>query len=233
MLIVEKEPKSIASEAYRTLRTNIQYSSFDKDIKTMLITSSGPSEGKSTTAGNLALSMAQADKKILLIDCDLRKPTVHKKFNISNEKGLSNYLIGEVSLDEVLEKYSDNLYLLTSGTIPPNPAEMLSSKKMKDFLRSMEEEFDSIIIDSPPVLAVTDAQILSTIVNGVLLVAASGQTEKEIIIRAKQLLMKVKANILGMILTKVPVNTGKGYGYSYYYYYGEEGTKHKKRRNKK
>lgn len=233
MLIVEKEPKSIASEAYRTLRTNIQYSSFDKDVKTILITSSGPSEGKSTTAGNLALSMAQADKKVLLIDCDLRKPTVHKKFNISNEKGLSNYLIGEVSLDEVLEKYSDNLYLLTSGTIPPNPAEMLSSKKMKEFLNSMEDEFDSIIIDSPPVLAVTDAQILSTIVEGVLLVAASGQTEKEIIIRSKELLMKVKANILGVVLTKVPVNTGKGYGYSYYYYYGEEGTKHKKRRTKK
>ena len=111
MLIVEKEPKSIAAESYRTLRTNIQYSSFDKELKTIIVTSSGPSEGKSTTSGNLALSMAQSDKKVLLIDCDLRKPTVHKKFNISNIKGLSNYLVGEVSFEEVVVKYNENLYL--------------------------------------------------------------------------------------------------------------------------
>jgi len=237
MLIVEKEPKSIAAEAYRTLRTNIQYSSFDNNIKTILVTSSGPAEGKSTTAGNLALSMAQSDKKVLIIDCDLRKPTVHKKFNISNEKGLSNYLIGEVKLDEVMTKYSDNLYLLTSGTIPPNPAEMLSSKKMKEFLESMKNQFDSIIIDSPPVLAVTDAQILSTIVEGVLLVVATGETEKEATIKSKELLKKVSANILGVVMTKMPVNTGKGYGYGYgygyYYYYGEDHKKHTKRSKKK
>ena len=233
MLIVEKEPKSIASEAYRTLRTNIQYSSFDSDIRTILVTSSGPSEGKSTTAGNLAISMAQADKKVLIIDCDLRKPTVHKKFNVSNEKGLSNYLIGEVTLEEAIVKYSDRINLLTSGTIPPNPAEMLSSKKMKEFLQEMKNEFDVIIIDSPPVLAVTDAQVLSTIVEGVILVAASGHTEKEATIRAKELLIKVKANILGVVLTKVPMNTGKGYGYSYYYYYGEENKNNKKGSKKK
>jgi len=232
MLIVEKEPKSIAAEAYRTLRTNIQYSSFDKDIKTILVTSSGPSEGKSTTTGNLALTMAQSDKKVLIVDCDLRKPTVHKKFSISNEKGLSNYLIGEVELDDVIVKYSENLYLLTSGTIPPNPAEMLSSKKMKEFLDLMKEKFDTVIIDSPPVLAVTDAQILSTEVEGVLLVAASGQTEKEALIRAKELLLKVKANILGVILTRVPQDSGKG-GYTYYYYYGDGDDNHKKRRKKK
>lgn len=233
MLIVEKEPKSIAAEAYRTLRTNIQYSSFDKDIKTILVTSSGPSEGKSTTTGNLALTMAQSDKKVLIVDCDLRKPTVHKKFSISNEKGLSNYLIGEVGLDDVIVKHSENLYLLTSGIIPPNPAEMLSSKKMKEFLDLMKEKFDTVIIDSPPVLAVTDAQILSTEVEGVLLVAASGQTEKEALIRAKELLLKVKANILGVILTKVPQDSGKSYGYTYYYYYGDGDDNHKKRRKKR
>jgi len=233
LLIVEKEPKSIASEAYRTLRTNIQYSSFDADIKTILITSSGPAEGKSTTAGNLAISMAQADKKVLVIDCDLRKPTVHKKFSVSNEKGLSNYLIGETTLGEALIKYSDNISLFTSGTIPPNPAEMLSSKKMKEFLQEMKNEFDIIVIDSPPVLAVTDAQVLSTIVDGVILVAASGETEKEGIVKAKELLLKVKATILGVILTKVPVNTRKGYGYSYYYYYGNEDKNNKKGSKKK
>lgn len=219
MLITEKEPKAIASEAYRTLRTNIQYSSFDKEMKIILITSTGPGEGKTTTAGNLAITMAQGDKKVLLVDCDLRKPSVHKKFKLSNTKGLSNYLIGESDLEEVIHNYSKNLYILTSGTIPPNPSEMLSSKRMKNFLEKQKEEFDCVIVDSPPVMAVTDAQILSTIVEGVLLVTASGETEKEGLQRAKDQLLKVKANILGVVLTKIPVNKGKGYGYGHYYYY--------------
>ncbi|AEB75386.1 CpsD/CapB family tyrosine-protein kinase [Clostridium botulinum] len=234
MLIVEKEPKSIAAEAYRTLRTNIQYSSFDKELKTIIVTSSGPSEGKSTTSGNLALSMAQSDRKVLLVDCDLRKPTVHKKFHISNEKGLSNYLVGEALFEEVIVKYNENLSLLPAGTIPPNPAEMVASKKMKSFLDSLKGKFDCVLIDTPPVIAVTDAQILSTVVDGVLLVAASGQAEKEAATRAKELLLKVNANILGVVLTKVPLNEGKGYGYSYYYYYGNEDEESKKgRRHKK
>lgn len=224
MLITEKDPKSIASEAYRTLRTNIQYSSFDKEIKTILVTSTGPGEGKSTTCGNLALTMAQADKRVLVIDCDLRKPTIHKKFTISNEKGVSNFLIGQTALEEVIHKYSDNLYLLPSGTIPPNPAEMLSSKKLKEFLENVKEEFDCIIIDSPPVMAVTDAQILSTIVDGVLLVAASGQTEKEGIVKAKEQISKVNGRLLGVVLTKMPMKKGKGYG-NYYYYYGGDDKK--------
>lgn len=224
MLITEKDPKAIASEAYRTLRTNIQYSSFDKEIKTILVTSTAPAEGKSTTCGNLALTMAQADKRVLVIDCDLRKPTVHKKFTISNEKGVSNFLIGQTALEEVVYKYSDNLYLLPSGTIPPNPSEMLSSKKLKEFLETLKEEFDCIIIDSPPVMAVTDAQILSTIVDGVLLVAASGQTEKEGLLKAKDQILKVNGNLLGVVLTKMPMKKGKGYG-NYYYYYGGEDKK--------
>lgn len=224
MLITEKDPKSIASEAYRTLRTNIQYSSFDKEIKTILVTSTGPGEGKSTTCGNLALTMAQADKRVLVIDCDLRKPTIHKKFNISNEKGVSNFLIGQTALEDVIHKYSDNLYLLPSGTIPPNPAEMLSSKKLKEFLEKVKEEFDCIIIDSPPVMAVTDAQILSTIVDGVLIVAAPGQTEKEGIIKAKEQISKVNGKLLGVVLTKMPMKKGKGYG-NYYYYYGGDDKK--------
>lgn len=224
MLITENNPKAIASEAYRTLRTNIQYSSFDKEIKTILVTSTGPAEGKSTTCGNLALTMAQADKRVLVIDCDLRRPTVHKKFTISNEKGVSNFLIGETGLDEVVRKYSENLYLLPAGTIPPNPSEMLSSKKLKEFLEKVKDGFDCIIIDSPPVMAVTDAQILSTIVDGVLLVAASGQTEKEGLIKAKEQILKVNGNLLGVVLTKIPVKKGKGYG-NYYYYYGGDDKK--------
>lgn len=224
MLITQKDPKAIASEAYRTLRTNIQYSSFDKEISTILVTSTAPGEGKSVTCGNLALTMAQAGKSVLLIDCDLRKPTLHKKFTISNKKGISNFLLGQITLEEVMYKYSDKLCLLPSGTIPPNPAEMLSSKKLKEFLKSMKGVFDYIIIDSPPVMAVTDAQILSTIVDGVLIVAASGQTQKEGLVKAKERILKVDGNLLGVVLNKMPMKTGKGYG-NYYYYYGGDDKK--------
>jgi capsular exopolysaccharide synthesis family protein len=219
-LIVQKNPKSPISEAYRTLRTNIQFSSFESDIKTILITSSGPSEGKTTTSGNLALTFAQSGKKVLLVDCDLRRPSVHKKFMISNQIGLSNLLINNLKLEDVAVNYIDNLYILTSGTIPPNPAEMMGSKKMKAFIEEVREKFDYIILDTPPVIAVTDAQILSTMADGVLLVVSSGQAEKEAAERAKELLMNVKANILGVVLNKVEINSRKSYGY--YYYYGND-----------
>jgi capsular exopolysaccharide synthesis family protein len=228
MLIVQDNPKSPVSEAYRTLRTNIQFSSFDNELDTILVTSSGPSEGKSTTAANLALSMAEVDKKVLLIDCDLRKPSLHKKFNISNNKGLSNLLIGQFKFDEVAQKYSDNMCILTSGTVPPNPSEMLASKKMKQFLEEAKKIFDFIILDTPPVVAVTDAQLLSTMVGGVLLVVAAGQAEIGAAEKAKELLENVKANIVGVVLNKADVAGGKKYGY-YHYYYGEG----KKKKGKK
>ncbi|MFD3155939.1 CpsD/CapB family tyrosine-protein kinase [Haloimpatiens sp. FM7330] len=235
MLILQKDPKSVASEAFRTLRTNIQYSSFDEKIRTILITSSGPGEGKSTTSCNLALTTAETGKKVLIIDCDLRKPTIHKKFNMSNELGISNYLLGEITFEEAAKQYSENLYVLTCGTIPPNPSEMLSSNKLKEFLNEAKEKFDVVIIDSPPVLAVTDAQILSTLVQGVLLVVASNRTEKDMCVRAKELLMKVNAKILGVVLTRMSMKKGKGYGYGYYYYYesDENGEKTKKKKIKK
>lgn len=230
MLIVQDNPKSPVSEAYRTLRTNIQFSSFDNELDTILVTSSGPAEGKSTTAANLALSMAEVDKKVLLIDCDLRKPSLHKKFNISNNKGLSNLLIGQFKFDEVAQKYSDNMCILTSGTVPPNPSEMLASKKMKQFLEEAKKIFDFIILDTPPVVAVTDAQLLSTMVGGVLLVVAAGQAEIGAAEKAKELLNNVKANIVGVVLNKAEVTGGKKYGY-YNYYYGE-GNKKKGKKEK-
>ena len=142
MFIVEKEPKSIAAESYRTLRTNIQYSSFDKEYKVIVITSSEPGEGKSTTAGNLALCMAQGDKKVILIDCDLRKPSLHKKFKVSNLVGLSDVIIGKEELSAAIHRYNNNLVLLTSGKIPPNPSEMLSSKVMENLLEELKGSFD-------------------------------------------------------------------------------------------
>nr|WP_269144142.1 CpsD/CapB family tyrosine-protein kinase [Clostridium guangxiense] len=233
IFIVENEPKSPVSEAYRTLRTNIQFSSFDKEIKSILVTSSGPEEGKSTTIGNLAFAMTQAGKKVVLVDCDLRKPSVHKKFSISNMTGLSNYLVGEIDFEGVLTKYSDNLHIIPSGTIPPNPAEMISSNKMKSFIQRCKEEYDCILLDAPPVIAVTDAQLLSTEVDGVLLVVASQQADKDAVKKAKELLQNVKANIIGVVLTKTKSKSGYGKGYGYYYYYSEEDGKGKKKRKKK
>lgn len=230
-LIVDKEPKSPVSEAYRTIRTNIEFSSFDKVMKIILITSSGPQEGKSVTSSNLALAMAQSGKKTLLIDCDLRKPTIHKKFKISNRIGLSNLLADGLKLSETVFCFSSGMNVLTSGTIPPNPSEMLSSKKMKVFLQEASKIYDRIVIDSPPVNAVTDAQILATIADGVVLVIGSGITEIDLAKRAKELLDKVKANIIGVVLNKAESGSGK-YGNKYYYYYEENGDKKSRKRRK-
>lgn len=226
IFIVENKPKSHVSEAYRTLRTNIQFSTFDNEIKSILITSAGPSEGKSTTAGNLAFAMAQTGKKVILLDCDLRKPSIHKKFSISNKSGLSDYLIGEVNFEDVVVKYCDNLHVIPCGTIPPNPVEMISSNKLKNFIQECKELYDCVILDTPPVVAVTDAQIISAEVDGVLLVAAAEQTDKSAMLKAKELLEDAKANIIGSVLTKVKIKSSYGYGKEYYY--SEEDRRNKK-----
>lgn len=217
MSIVEKEPKSIAAESYRTLRTNIQYSSFDKEYKVIVITSSEPGEGKSTTAGNLALCMAQGDKKVILVDCDLRRPSIHKKFKVSNLAGLSDVIIGKSDLSKVMHRYNKNLVLLTSGKIPPNPSEMLSSKSMENLLEKLRENFDYVILDTPPVQAVTDSQILSTKADGTILVVRAERTKKESVNNAINLLKKVNANIIGTVLNGTDLSRNK-----YQYYYGEK-----------
>lgn len=216
MFILEKDPKSIAAESYRTLRTNIQYSSFDKEYKVIMVTSSEPGEGKSTTSGNLALSFAQDGKKVLLIDCDLRKPSLHKKFKISNLVGLSDVLIGKEDLKTALHRYNENLVVLTSGKLPPNPSEMLSSKAMSNLLKELKNVFDYIILDTPPVQAVTDSQILSTKADGTILVIRAEKTKKDSVQNALGLLKKVNANIIGTVLNGIESSRNK-----YYYYYGE------------
>ena len=217
MFIVEKEPKSIAAESYRTLRTNIQYSSFDKEYRVIVVTSSEPGEGKSTTSGNLALCMAQGDKKVILIDCDLRKPSLHKKFKVSNLVGLSDVIIGKADLSNATHRYNKNLVLLTSGKIPPNPSEMLSSKTMESLLEVLRDSFDYIILDTPPVQAVTDSQILSTKADGTILVVRAERTKKESVQNAISLLNKVNANVIGTVLNGIDLSRNK-----YYYYYGEK-----------
>jgi len=212
--VVEQKSKSIVTEAYKVLRTNIQYSSFDNEIKTIVVTSAQAAEGKSTVSGNLALSFSQTDKKVIIVDCDLRKPSIHKKFKISNLLGLSEVLIGQSILEKSVYKYNDKLDILPSGKIPPNPSEMLSSVAMTTLIESLRDKYDIVILDSAPLQVVTDAQILSTKVDGTILVIRAQRTSKESVMEAKNLLNKVGANIIGSVLHSVETVKGK------YYYYG-------------
>ena len=227
MFIIEENPKSVEAEAYRVLRTNIEYSSYDKSLKVMVITSTTADESKSTTSGNLALSFCQAEKKVLLLDLDLRRPSIHKKFKVSNQRGFTEIILGKYNFGECIQKYKGGLDILTSGKIPPNPAEMLGNKKTTELLNFIKEQYDYVIIDLPPLLAVTDAQIISTKIDGMILVVRQGKAKKDEIIEANKLLTKVKANVIGTVLTRIKKEKGRS---GYYYYYGEETTK--KRRGK-
>lgn len=217
MFIVQKNPKSIAAEAYRSLKTNIQYSSFDKEYKTIVITSSNPGEGKSTTSGNLALTLAEGESRVLLVDCDMRKPSMHKNFRVTNTYGIADILLQRKKVMDVAHMYNKNLSIITAGKVPPNPAEMLGSKAMSAFLEEMKEHFDYIILDTPPVQVVADAQILSTKVDGTIIVVRAGVTKKEDVNDTVNTLKKVNANIIGTVLHAVDNSKNK-----YYYYYGEE-----------
>jgi len=227
MFIVEKKPKSIEAEAYRSLRTNIQYSSFDKKYQTLVITSSNPGEGKTTVSGNLALVLAQGESKVLLVDCDMRRPSLHKRFRISNTYGISDLLIGKQKFEEAAYKYNDNLTVLPGGKIPPNPAEMLASKAMTAFLEEMKKHFDYIILDTPPLQAVADAQILSTKVDGSIIVVRAGVTKKDVVQNSVSIIKKVNGNIIGTVLNAAEHKKDK-----YYYYYGDEDSRTARRLSK-
>ena len=213
-LITKLNPRSPISEQYRTIRTNLQFASVDSDLRSILITSSGPSEGKSSTTANLGLVFAQQGKKVLLVDADLRKPTVHYTFRVDNRIGLSSVLVGEADyLSATDASEIPNLDILSSGPIPPNPSELLGSKAMQHFIEQAKETYDLIIFDTPPVLAVTDAQVLANIVDGTLFVVRSKVTDQESAKKAKELLEPAKAKLLGAVLNDKEVNKN-----SYYYY---------------
>jgi protein-tyrosine kinase len=216
-IITHLDPRAPISEQYRTIRTNIQFSSVDESIKSLLITSSGPGEGKSTTVANLAIVFAQQGKRVLLIDADLRKPTVHYTFQLNNHIGLTNVLTKQSTIDASVNKTDiDNLFVMSSGPIPPNPAELLGSKAMDEFLEASLQQFDMVIFDTPPVLAVTDAQILANKCNGTILVVNSGKTEIEPAVKAKELLVSSNGKLLGVVLNNKKVKDSQ-----YYYYYGK------------
>ncbi|MGL5383955.1 MAG: CpsD/CapB family tyrosine-protein kinase [Culicoidibacterales bacterium] len=218
MIEVIKNKKSIATEAYRVLRTNIQFSNFDQDLQVMTVTSATPGEGKSTTMSNLAATFAQAGKRTIIIDADMRKPTIHKQFDLAKMRGLSSVLVGVEKFETCVQKSKDqeNLDILVCGPIPPNPSEMVGSHKMADFIAYLRTQYDVILIDAPPVLAVADAQILAQIADGVILVAAYNQVQKDQLAEATKRLQKVEANILGVVMNKVDMKNQNG---DYYYYY--------------
>ena len=215
MFVMEKAPKSIDAEAYRSLRSNIEYSSFDDEYRVIVVTSSVAGEGKTTTSGNLAIALAQSGNSVLLVDCDMRKPSIHKKFKISNAAGTAELLLRKKLFEEVANKYNENLTIITAGKIPPNPSEMLASRAMTAFIEEMKKEFKYIILDTPPLQAVTDAQVLSTKADGVLLIVRAGSTKREMVFNSVDLIKKVQGKVIGTVLNGVENKKNN------YYYYGE------------
>lgn len=218
-LITEHDKKSPVSEAYRTIRTNLRFAGADKPLKFIGVTSSIPFEGKSTTISNLAVVMAMDGKRVLLIDCDMRKPMIHRIFELPN-RGVTNCIATGVSVESVIRKeVSPNLDILTSGPVPPNPSEMIGSEKMTSLLKQAGESYDYVLIDLPPVLPVTDAAVMSAKIDGMILVIGSGDVTPEEGKRTKEQLEQAGAHMIGVILNKVPVQHNRGYNY-YYYHYG-------------
>ncbi|SOC38393.1 CpsD/CapB family tyrosine-protein kinase [Ureibacillus acetophenoni] len=218
-LVTFTDSNSIISEQFRTVRTNINFSLPDKELKSIVITSSTPGEGKSTNAANIAVVFAQEGKKVLLVDADMRKPTIHYTFQLQNSLGLSNVLANRNNLVKVIqESFIYKLHIITSGPIPPNPTELLLSKNMDFFIEEMKKKYDVIIFDAPPVLSVSDPQILAHKCDGTLLIINTGVTEKENVMKAKEILLSTHAKLLGVILNNYKL-TESHYHYQTNYKY--------------
>lgn len=218
-LVAFADPKSAAAEAYRSLRTSIQFAGLDHKCRTILVTSSSPGEGKSTTVANFGVVMAQTGSRVCLIDSDLRRPTLHRVFGLSNNKGLTTALLEGLPFAQVAQVTSvPNLMALTSGPVPPNPAELVGSNRMRESLEAAVEDFDMILLDSPPLVSVSDAVALSAFTDGVVLVVQTGKVPHEVIRRAAAQLHAVKGRVLGVVMNAVNLRRD-GYYYDYYHYY--------------
>jgi non-specific protein-tyrosine kinase len=225
-LVTVENPRSPVAEAYRTIRTSIQFSSIDKPIRSLVVTSAGPSEGKSTTAANLAVVMAQTGKKTILIDADLRKPTQHKRFGLPNTVGLTGALLLEDEFEGIEHLLTPsgigNLWLITSGQLPHNPSELLGSQKLHQFAERLLQDYDFLIFDSPPALAVTDPAVLGQAMDGVLLVVDSGNTREPALMQTMREMEKVQAHVIGVALNRFKARGDAGYYYYYEHYADEE-----------
>jgi receptor protein-tyrosine kinase len=213
------DPKSPAAEAYRALRTSIQFLGLDHKVHAVQITSPTASEGKTTTLANLGVALASAGQRVVISCSDLRRPRIHEFFGLDNAVGLTSVILGEVPLSAAVQRVPDveNLYILASGPLPPNPSELLSSDHAADVLAALRAEYDMVLLDSPPVLPVTDAAVLSSRVDATLLVATAGMTTRRSVSRAVELLHQVEAPLVGSVLNGVKDEGGYGYGYGYYY----------------
>lgn len=206
-LVALRDPRSQAAEAYRTLRTNLLFSSLDTPLRTLLITSTAPDEGKSTTVANLAVTMAQSEQQVLLVDCDLRRPSLHTLFGLGNAVGLTSLILDQAGAESAIQRTAvPGLSLLSSGPLPPRPADILGSRRMEALLGTLREQADIVLFDTPPILSVTDAAVLATRVDGVLLVLQAGTTRRDRAREARRLLEKVKANIVGVVLNNAQVD---------------------------
>lgn len=216
LVITISSPRSPISEAYRTLRTNLQFVSLDKPLQTLLVTSPGPEEGKSTMLANLAVTMAQGEKKVILADCDLRRPSLHKLFGLSHKSGLTTMMVEEDAMRNppLQDAGVPGLQLLASGPLPPSPSDLLGSQRMNRVLETLKERADIVLLDAPPVVGVSDAAILATKVDGVMLVVSSGQSKRESVQTAQAMLERVNANLIGAVLTNVPIDASLQYYYT-------------------
>lgn len=202
MLVTKKIPRSLSAEAYRSLRTSIKFSLIDKPIKTIVVTSSLAGEGKSTVVVNLAYSLSQDGARVLVIDCDLRKPSIHENFLLANEKGLTDVLFGKSDLKGVTKKIEDSIFLITAGTILPNPAEILGSKEMENLIKELKINFDYIIIDTPPILPVSDTLLLVSKADATLIVVKARKTKEKMVKESYERLIEAKANVIGTVLNE-------------------------------
>jgi len=203
-LITLTDPRSPVSEAYRTLRTNLSFYSLDDPLRSLVVTSPAKNEGKSTTIANLAVTMAQSGRRTILVDCDLRRPGLHTLFGLNSEPGLTNLVLDEVREPPLQQTSVENLWLLASGPKPPNPADLLGSKKVDQIIQALVEQADIVLFDAPPVIAVTDAAVLGAKVDGVLLVLNAGKTRREHAARAREVLERAKVRLIGAALTNAP-----------------------------
>ncbi len=216
-LVTIVDPKSSAAEAYRTLRTNIQFSSLDRSLRTIILTSTGPEEGKSTVVANLGVTFALAGHRVILVDCDLRRPHLHEIFGVDNSRGLTSLFIDEKALDFedgtlFKETSVPSLRVLTSGQAPPNPSELLGSQRMGRIVESLSGMAELVLFDSAPILAVTDAAVLARKLDGALLVISAGKTKRDRALKARAILEKANANVLGVVLNNAKVDS-TAYGY--------------------